>query len=282
MIEWHSRGASPLGGAKYLQPNRFGIHPTRCGRIPSSKPFAIASFDHCNGAERPWIQLGLSTAPFAELIEVAYTAAETSNSNKSMQGNTMNRRLLQALVIAGILLPGVGSADELTQIIQQDLATLGYDPGNTDGEASVATVVAISKFQAEHDLDVTGEASPQLAGVIKAAISQQGQGGSQAAAATAPSSAARDPAELQAAQQACLQNKIAEAQQAQQRKRGFAKLARAVTRTASRLGGDDISNDVSALSSAAYDANAIAGDLQGAAEDLGLTETDIEECRNPT
>jgi peptidoglycan hydrolase-like protein with peptidoglycan-binding domain len=176
----------------------------------------------------------------------------------------------------------------LTQIIQQDLVTLGYEPGSTDGEGTVATAIAISKFQAEHELEVTGEASPQLAGVIKAAIS----GGNRPAAASAPPApasapvaaapAARDPLELQAAQQACLQQKVADAQEAQTRKRGLGRLARAVTRTASRLGGDEISQEVSQLSSTIYDVNAIAGDLQGAAEDLGLTESDVEQCRNPS
>ena len=83
------------------------------------------------------------------------------------------------------------------------------------------------------------------------------------------------------AQQACLQQKVAERQESQKRKRGFARLARAVTRTASRLGNNDISSDVSRVASDVYTAGAVANDLQGAAEDLGLTETDIEECRNP-
>jgi len=201
----------------------------------------------------------------------------------------MKSKRLLSLVLVAIALPGFSAADELTQIIQRDLVALGYDPGNTDGEATVPTVVAISRFQAEHDLVVTGEASPQLAGIIKAAISQGGQPANatpaqqQAAAPTAaPVASAPDLASLQAAQQACLQQKINDRQQTEQRKRGFARLARAVTRTASRLGGDDISSEVSELSSAVYDVDAIAGDLQGAAEDLGLTESDIEECRNPS
>lgn len=77
------------------------------------------------------------------------------------------------VLLAIVLVPGLAIADDLTKIIQQDLVTLGYDPGNTDGEASTQTIVAISKFQAENNLEVTGEASPQLAGVIKAAINQK-------------------------------------------------------------------------------------------------------------
>ena len=202
-------------------------------------------------------------------------------------------------LFALLLIGGLASkvhADQLTQIIQQDLQTLGYEPGNTDGEPSTSTAIAISKFQAEHGLEVTGEATPQLAGIIKSALKGNAPSGAVAAApaATAPPTPAQAPAAqaaaaapaldataLQAAQQACLQQKVEEQREASQRKRGFARLARAATRAASRMGGDGISRDVARASSAVYDAGAIAGDLKGAAEDLGLTESDIEECRNP-
>lgn len=180
-------------------------------------------------------------------------------------------KLIVAMLIAALLVPAVVKADELTQIIQQDLVTLGYDPGSTDGEATIATAVAISKFQAEHDLEVTGEVSPQLAGVIKAAISRANQPAGAPARnrdASAAQPAADDAAALRAAQQACLQQKAADAQQSQQRQRGIGRLARAVTRGASRLGGNDLARDVGQLSRDVYDADAIAGDLLGAAEDL--------------
>jgi len=203
----------------------------------------------------------------------------------------MSSKRILSLLLVTFVLPGFAAADELTQIIQRDLVALGYDPGNTDGDATVPTAVAISRFQAEHDLEVTGEATPQLAGIIKAEMSP---GGRPAIAATplqtpaptivaAPAASdAANAASLQSAQQACLQQRINDRQESEQKKRGFARLARAVTRTASRPGGDDVSREVSELSSAVYDANAIAGDLQGAAEDLGLTESDIEECRTPS
>lgn len=87
----------------------------------------------------------------------------------------MIRALLATLVLAVTLLPVHAGADELTAIIQTDLQTLGYEPGSTDGEMTVQTAIAISKFQAENSLEVTGEASPQLAGVIKAAMKNGGQ-----------------------------------------------------------------------------------------------------------
>lgn len=197
----------------------------------------------------------------------------------------MIKKTLPTFVLSACLVSGVAAADALTQIVQRDLVELGYDPGNTDGEATVETAVAISRFQAENGLEVTGEATPQLAGIIKAAINGDlPTPATQPAAPAAQSAAApsRDPLELQAAQQACLQQKMEEAQKSQQRKRGFARLARAVSRTASRVGGNEISNDIAQLSSDVYTAGAVADDVKGAAEDLGLTESDIEECRNPS
>ena len=194
----------------------------------------------------------------------------------------MRKSILMAMLLAVGLVPGLASADELTRVIQQDLVTLGYDPGNTDGEASTKTMVAISKFQAENNLDVTGEASPQLAGIIKSAISQQN---SPAAAGQASSTPAqppqRDAAALQAAQNACLQEKMAAAQEANKKKRGFGSLMRAATRTASRFVGSDTAQAISRTSRDVYDVNATAADLSSAAKDLGLTEDEIEQCRNP-
>jgi len=61
-------------------------------------------------------------------------------------------------------------SDNVTQMIQNHLQALGYDPGNTDGQASIQTTIAISQFQAEKGLEVTGEVSPQLAGILSAEV----------------------------------------------------------------------------------------------------------------
>lgn len=65
-------------------------------------------------------------------------------------------------------------SDNLTQMVQRHLQALGYDPGNTDGTGSVETTIAISQFQAEKGMDVTGEVSPQLAGVLSAEVDRAG------------------------------------------------------------------------------------------------------------
>ncbi len=165
------------------------------------------------------------------------------------------------------------SGDSLLVMVQKDLETLGYQPGNTAGVASTETAIAISKFQAERGLEVTGEASPQLAGILAAEVDRAAGG-----PAPVPSSyTTRSPAELEAAQQACLQQKMADAQASQKKKRGLGRLMNAVTRTALRGGNYDVARTASDV----YSASATADDLAAAAKDLGLTEDDVEACRNP-
>lgn len=197
----------------------------------------------------------------------------------------MRMKIALAAAILSISLATPLVADDLTRTIQKDLVALGYDPGNIKGEASTQTVVAISKFQAEHDLEVTGEATPQLAGVIKAELKKKSQGATTAAApaAAAPPKAAPAAAStggMTAAQSLCLQEKVQARQEAEKKKRGFGKLLNAVSRTASRFGGSNLAGDIARTSGDIYSANATAADIQGAARDLGLTETEVEECRN--
>ncbi len=91
-----------------------------------------------------------------------------------------------------LVLPGLTQADELTRIVQQDLINLGYDPGPASGEATTKTVIAVAKFQAQHNLEATGEITPQLAGIIKASLSKQGG----AARSSRPVAAARTASAL--------------------------------------------------------------------------------------
>ena len=190
-------------------------------------------------------------------------------------------KTLTFLLAGSIALSSVTvGADELAQIIQQDLAALGYAPGNTNGDMTPETIVAITKFQAENDLEVTGEATPQLAGIIKARIRQEN------GTALVPGSVGRtpqqaDPAALRAAQQSCLQAKMAEAGQGKKKKRGLGSLFTGLTRIADQTLSADNSRRVADASQKIYAADATASDLKAAAKDLGLTESDLEECRDP-
>ena len=59
---------------------------------------------------------------------------------------------------------GVGGADAVER------HALGYDVGDINGESSLETTIAISTFQAEKGMDVTGEVSPQLLGILSAEV----------------------------------------------------------------------------------------------------------------
>lgn len=62
------------------------------------------------------------------------------------------------------------NSGNLTESVQRHLQALGHDVGDTDGEMSMETMIAISTFQAEKGLEVTGEISPQLLGILSAEV----------------------------------------------------------------------------------------------------------------
>jgi hypothetical protein len=88
------------------------------------------------------------------------------------------------------------------------------------------------------------------------------------------SAAAASTTSEDAARQACLQEKIKEAEAARKKKRGFGSLLSAVSRTAGRLGNAAVGNAANEVSSA----SATADDLASAAKDLGITEDEIAAC----
>ncbi|MBT8075563.1 MAG: peptidoglycan-binding protein [Gammaproteobacteria bacterium] len=168
---------------------------------------------------------------------------------------------------------------DLVKMAQKELIALGYEPGNIQGEMDTATTVAISKFQAEQSMEITGEVTPQLVGALRAAKNQPAQ---PAAAAAAPAAAAPQQAlTLQQRQQACLQEKAAAAQERNKKKRGMMKLLSAVTRTSRQFGDGGLASDISRTANEVYNVNATANDLEQAGKDLGLTPDEMEACRNP-
>lgn len=192
----------------------------------------------------------------------------------------------KTVLIAGavlVLLSGIATTDDLTMMVEQDLDRLGYETGPVDGEETMETVIAISQFQGANNMEVTGEVTPQLArALMGAAPNSGGQSMPATAAAVAPAAApqpapAMDPAALQAAQNACLQEKVAATQASQKKKRGIGRLLSAVTRTASRRGNYEPARTADDV----YYAGATADDLSSAAKDLGLTDDDVAACQNP-
>lgn len=193
---------------------------------------------------------------------------------------TLQKKSLSAFLVFALCVSTQVNADDLTQRIQKDLVVLGYDPGNVDGQATDTTVAAIAQFQAERGMPVTGEVSPLLAGVISAEVSKKASttAASPASPVAATTPPVQDPEALRAAQQACLEQKMAESQAASKKKQGFGRLLSAVSRTAGQSGNSDLAQSASDV----YSASATADDLTAAAKDFGLTDDEIAACQNPT
>jgi hypothetical protein len=84
-----------------------------------------------------------------------------------------NPDLKALFAVPGMQEGNLPTADNLLVRIQTDLVTLGYEPGNTNGVLDVMTQVAISQFEAEAGLPVTGEPSQALADALRAAVAGQ-------------------------------------------------------------------------------------------------------------
>jgi peptidoglycan hydrolase-like protein with peptidoglycan-binding domain len=183
-------------------------------------------------------------------------------------------KLIAGVFALAMLASPAALPDELTARVQKDLVTLGYDPGNINGEVTTETTIAIAKFEAERDIPVTGEISPLLAGVLAAEVDKQRSGTATATAAQVATT--KTPEEIKAAQDGCLRDAIAKAQEKRKKRRGFGKLVSAVSRTASQVGSDDIADTARGVNMA----SATSADLSQAAEDLGLSEDQIAACQN--
>lgn len=207
----------------------------------------------------------------------------TESMVKNMNKQKTSRVRLAAVCVPVCLLAMGARADELTLQVEQGLAALGYDTGPVDGTQTVATTVAISKFQAQNDMEVSGEVSPVLLGrIVARANSAEPPASSAAQSATADRAGSTPPAAgagaVTTAQQACLQKLAEEKEKSSRRRRGLGSLVSAANRVASRFGvGQEVvetARDAAAVSGAA-------SDLASAARDFGLTPEEAESCRTP-
>lgn len=121
-----------------------------------------------------------------------------------------------------------------------------------------------------------------LAGVAQAATSQQSYPTSSAhVEVTAELTPEQQATDLRERQQACLQEKVDAAQQASKAQSGFGTLLSAVKPTPPPSGSPEAIAQISDAADRVYSAGVTMGDLKGAAADLGISESDIEICRNP-
>jgi hypothetical protein len=114
-------------------------------------------------------------------------------------------------------------------------------------------------------------AAPPVPSAVAAASSSTGS----AAVPTPSSNVPDDAAARRRAEEACLKNKMAKAEAAQKKKRGFGTLLNAASRAAGMLGNQDLVKTAGDVGTA----TATAGDLASAARDLGITEDEIAACQ---
>lgn len=134
-------------------------------------------------------QDGASQAQMQEAMRQASEAmAEMPESDRQQMQQMMQNLGLGAMMPGGgggtTPAPAQGarssmpaSADlrsgDLTTSVQQHLQALGYDVGNADGSLSLETQIAVSTFQAEQGLEVTGDVTPQLLGILSAEVDRR-------------------------------------------------------------------------------------------------------------
>lgn len=202
----------------------------------------------------------------------------TESMVKNMNKQKMSRVRLAAACAPLCLLAMSARADELTLQVEQGLAVLGYDPGAIDGTQTVATTVAISKFQAQNGMEVNGEVSPVLLGriIARANGAEPPASASTGTATNRAASTAAGAGAVTTAQQACLQKLAEDKEKSSRRRRGLGSLASAANRVANRFG---VGREVIETAQDAAVVSGAAGDLASAARDFGLTPEEAEPCR---
>lgn len=121
----------------------------------------------------PGGEAGSGMSALGSLLEMMNSAQDQGRAAPgSQQAPAANPAGQPAARAAGGALPSSAqlTTGSLTQSVQKHLQALGYDTGNTDGELSTETIIAISQFQAEKGMVATGEVTPQLLGILGAEV----------------------------------------------------------------------------------------------------------------
>jgi hypothetical protein len=129
--------------------------------------------------------------------------------------------------------------------------------------------------------ELPGNLKPMTMGGMANLGAMMQQGAAAPAAGTQSPYQSNDQ-DLSARQQTCLEEAAAQAarkQEKEKKKKGFGRLMGAVSRTAGRFGAG---GDIGKINQDIYDANATASDVSIMAEELGISEDDVERCRNPS
>lgn len=225
------------------------------------------------------------------------TIERTDSDYRTVKGSSMYESFQQKMRIAGVMTAeeekqmqeaqvqmadmeeqlAAMPASQRDMILQQMGPQLEMMRSMAAGNGMEMTIT-VNRILVNPDAADLQLASPAPVGFPSGSGSPSSSVATQTAAAGSPGvQPAPDESELQAAQQACLTAKMEQAQEAQQTKRGFGRLLGAAGRLAGRFGGPDVSQTMHDV----YTADATAADISAAAKDLGLTDDDIEACKNP-
>lgn len=163
-------------------------HEQLCGHISIPDEFEVVDMNEMMAGGMSGGEAGGQPAAQADAMGEAMSAMQEALKNVSpeqkaameslginipgMSGGAMAKPSAPASAPAssGPSMSAALAGGNLTQTVQNYLSFLGYETGNTDGEPSMETTIAISQFQAEKGLEVTGEISPQLAGILAAEV----------------------------------------------------------------------------------------------------------------
>lgn len=145
------------------------------------------------------------------------------------------------------------SAEDLTSAVQRNLLILGYEISSISGEMDVETAIAISKFEAANNMDVSGEVSQPLANALEASVAAMRNGESAPAAAAQASLSADAQAEPEDPN--CLRETTDDAVDSSL---SAGRLARAGGRLFSRFGGDRAAQELNEAAATATDVAVVA------------------------
>jgi Putative peptidoglycan binding domain len=173
----------------------------------------------------------------------------------------MIRRSTLLVLALFVLVSSASWADDATKTVQKDLVALGYDPGSIQGDATLQTSAAISKFQADNGLQVTGAVTPQLVEALSAKVDQLRHGTAPTTTASAATPAPTTTAKEQ--KNDCTQTVAKAANETGKKARAIERLALSLH----RLSGNSNSQTAQAAAEVA-DKTSAAADAASAAHDL--------------
>ncbi len=135
------------------------------GRIGADTKQALDLFRDDNDLpKRQWLNDGLVTIVAERYAAMYRRRGEAVPTPAAIPSNKLGK---YCVVTSGSLELATDDAK-----VQRQLGELGYRPGNIVGKSSVATRNAISNFQLENNLPVTGQANALTRQLLLAAVTQ--------------------------------------------------------------------------------------------------------------